>query len=124
MTGTRMLCNLCCATVALVCTGEVAAVRGTEALATTSPGWADEPSVATALERRGVVHAGRRRLIVLASCVGLRGYGVRVVSFSEHFHRFRCRLWANDGRRYVAWIKVTQSHASTFWWIAFRTRAS
>jgi hypothetical protein len=119
-----MLSVFCCAALAVLVVAGTAAARHREAPATMSPGWADEPSVSTALERRGIVHAGRRRLIDLASCLGLHRYGVRVVSFSERFHRFRCRLWARDGRRYVAWVQITQSSASAFWWIAYRTRAA
>lgn len=118
----RFIC--CCAALAVLGATGTAAARDLEAHASTSPGWADERSVSSALERRGIVHAGRRRPIVLASCVGLHRYGVRVVSFYEHFHRFRCRLWARDGRRYAAWVRITQSTASTFWWITYRTQAS
>jgi hypothetical protein len=117
-----MVSVFCCTVLALGMTA-TAAARQLEAPATASPGWADEPSVSSALEHRGIVHARRHQRISLASCVGLRRYGVRVVSFYEHFHRFHCRLWARDGRRYVAWVRITQSRASVFWWIAYRTRA-
>ena len=121
MTRRRVLSGFCCAALAVLgVTGTAAAQR--EAPTTTSPGWADERSVSSALEHRGVVHAGRRIPIDLASCLGLHRYGVRVVSFYEHFQRFRCRLWGRDGSRYVAWVRITQSSASAFWWIAYRTR--
>jgi hypothetical protein len=61
-------------------------------------------------------------MIDLASCVGLHRHGVRVVSFHERFHRFRCRLWGSDGTRYVARVRITRSSASAFWWTSYRTR--
>jgi hypothetical protein len=114
---------VCCVTLVLLGAAQTAEARDTRP-ATASPGWVDERSVSSALQRRGVVHAGRRRGIELASCLGLRGYGVRVVAFYEQFRRFRCTLWARDGRRYTAWVRITRSNASIFWWITYRTRAA
>jgi len=121
MTRPRFLSVISCAALAVLGVTGTAAAR-LEAPATTSPGWADERSVSSALEYRGIVHAGRRTPIDLASCLGLHRYGVRVVSFDEHFHRFRCRLWGSDGNRYVAWVRITRSSASAFWWTGYRTR--
>jgi hypothetical protein len=123
----HMLSVLCCtalAALAVLGVAGTATARQSEAPPTISPGWADEPSVSSALERRGIVHAGRRRPVDLASCLGVHRYGVRVVSFSEHFHRFRCRLWARNGQRYVAWVRIAKSSALTFWWVAYRTRTA
>ena len=123
MTRTRALSTVCLAAFTALVVTATAAAGAREAPMTRSPGWADERSVSSALERRGVVHAGLRRPIRLASCLGLHRHGVRVASFYEHFHRFRCRLWARDGSRYVAWVQITQSRGDTFWWIAYRTRS-
>jgi hypothetical protein len=122
MTRPRMLTVLCCAALAVLGVAGTAAARVSEAPPTISPGWADEPSVSSALERRGIVYAGRRRPVDLASCLGVHRYGVRVMSFSERFHRFRCRLWARNGQRYVAWVRIPKSSGSSFWWVAYRTR--
>jgi hypothetical protein len=124
MTHPRILAVLCCAALAVLGVAGTSAARVSEAPPTISPGWADEPSVSSALERRGIVHAGRRRPVDLASCLGVHRYGVRVVSFSERFHHFRCRLWAHNGQRYVAWVRIPKSSASSFWWIAYRTRTA
>jgi hypothetical protein len=64
-----------------------------------SPGWADEPTISDIIERRGIPYAGRVRAVDLASCIGLRRYGVRVVDYSQQFHRFRCSVWGADDIR-------------------------
>jgi hypothetical protein len=104
---------------ALATAGPASGGRGST---TFSPGWADEPSVSTALERRGVVYNGRRWAVDLASCVGLRRFGKRVVHFYEQFHRFECSLWAADGLRYTAWVRIPRSNASAFWWVIYRAQ--
>jgi hypothetical protein len=91
-----------------------ASARPTET--TVSPGWADEPTISDIIERRGILYAGRVRAVDLASCIGLRRYGVRVIDYFQQFHRFRCTVWGADMVRYAAWVRVPRSNARFVWW--------
>jgi hypothetical protein len=86
------------------------------------PGWATASNLSDAVERRGISRAGRRYAIDVASCFGLRRYGVSRAFDREYFHRFRCSLIGANDRLYTAWILITRSNLSHFWWRTYKFR--
>lgn len=60
------------------------------------------------IEQRGLEYSGSRVAVDLASCIGLRRYGVRTTQFIDHFWRFRCTADGADNHAYDVQSSVTR----------------
>jgi hypothetical protein len=73
------------------------------------PGWIDRHTLANAVEVRGVVYEGKLRPVNFAYCDGLRRYGVRHLTYTDQYHRFKCSTTGADQHAYAATITITRS---------------
>jgi hypothetical protein len=74
-----------------------------------------ETDLANAIESYGFSYSGKRRAVDMASCSGLRRYGVREVRFVERYVRFKCSIDTSNGEWWELRIRTDQKPGGNGW---------